>query len=112
MVKINSPLMSIQASGKIGERLVFSKRGSGQQARFQKAQKDVSSADRVIQRSAYSTAVLLWNGLTQEQKNVYIDNARNKHYTGYNLFLMQNIISFSDSFYGVALYGSCLFGSN
>jgi len=111
-MKVQSPLMSMEARGLIGERLVFSKRASGQQARFQLAQKSKNSVSQIAQKNSYSVAVSEWNSLTLLQKQVYIDNAMNKHYTGYNAYLKQNIISLLDSFYGVVLYGGGLYGSN
>jgi uncharacterized protein with NRDE domain len=112
MVKIGGPLMSLEARGKIGERLVFSKRASGQQARFQKAQKDVITSDRTAQRSNYQSAVSAWNALSQAEKDAYIDRAVEKHYTGYNLFISENIKISLDVLYGVAVYGVDLYGSN
>ena len=111
-MKVNGPLMSIEARGLIGERLVFSKRSSGQQARFQLAQKSKNSVLQIDQKNSYSVAVSEWNSLSLLEKQVYIDNARDKHYTGYNAYLKQNIISLLDSFYGVVLYGGGLYGSN
>ena len=111
-MKVQSPLMSLEARGLIGERLVFSKRSSGQQARFQLAQKSKNSVLQIDQKNSYSVAVSEWNSLSLLEKQVYIDNARDKHYTGYNAYLKQNIISLLDSFYGVVLYGGGLYGSN
>jgi hypothetical protein len=87
MVKIGSPLMSMSASGKIGERLVFSKRASGQQARFQKAQKDKITLPRSSKRFLYSLASITWKYLSQVQKDVYIALAKNEKMTGYNYFM-------------------------
>lgn len=86
-MKVKGPLMSINASGKIGERLVFSRRGSGQQARFQKAQKDVSSSDRVTARSNYVSAVSAWNALSDSQKEAYKILAISENISGYNYFI-------------------------
>lgn len=83
--------MSINASGKIGERLVFSKRGSGQQARFQRAQKDVITDDRLAQRVAYSLAVAGWNSLDQTDKDDFNLRAKYLHISGYNLYIRENI---------------------
>ena len=99
MVKITSPLMSMSASGKIGERLVFSQRKSGQQARFQKAQKYKETPKRIASQSDYTKAVSLWNKLTQIQKDVFKERAKNLKITGYNLFVKENILMVEDLFY-------------
>jgi len=106
-MKVLGALMSMEAKGKIGERLVFSKRASGQQARFQKAQKDVLTDARILQRSIYKDAVTAWNFLTLVEKASYIDIAKQYHYTGYNLFISEYILS---SLYGVCFYGVDSFG--
>lgn len=103
MVKITGPLMSVEASGKIGERLVFSKRASGQQARFQKAQKDVVTASRTAQRALYTSAVADWNALSDVEKEVYRLRASNLHMSGYNLF-MSETLSIPDFFADLVAY--------
>ena len=79
--------MSMSASGKIGERLVFSKRASGQQARFQKAQKDKITLPRCTNRFLYSLASITWKYLSQVQKDVYNVQAVSMKITGYNYFM-------------------------
>ena len=83
--------MSNTASGKIGERLVFSQRKSGQQVRFQKAQKDIITSSRTSHRYKYNVAVSSWNNLSALQKDVYNDRADSLKMTGYNLFMKENI---------------------
>lgn len=112
MAKIGGPLFSHTASGLIGERLVFSRRASGQQARFQKAQKDVITDSRTAQRTKYTNSVNAWNALSQAEQDVYIDRAKNKRYTGYNLFLSEFIIIPPTTIYGVAIYGIDKYGQN
>ena len=60
-MKITAPLFSAAAHGTVGEILTFSKRESGQQARFQKKQKDVLTAKRTTQRNKFISAVSRWN---------------------------------------------------
>lgn len=98
-MKVHGPLMSMEARGLIGERLVFSKRSSGQQARFQKAQKDKTTIDRDIQRSLYQTAVNSWNVLSEPEKQVYRDNAKNLHMSGYNLFMRERLDLLFNSYF-------------
>jgi len=68
MAKIIGPLFSNTASGSIGPRLTFSVRKSGQQARFQRAQKDVNSDSQNTQRGRYTSAVSWWKILTAAEK--------------------------------------------
>ncbi|KKK68332.1 hypothetical protein LCGC14_2945110, partial [marine sediment metagenome] len=57
-MKIKGPLQSEKASGMIGPRITFSERKSGQQARFQKSQKDAESAAQIVQRGKFENASL------------------------------------------------------
>lgn len=90
MAKISGPLMSNSASGMIGERLTFSQRASGQQARFQRAQKvDTPSWAQADQQSLYRVAYARWLSLSDAQRLAY-DNeatAKNLKMSGWNLFL-------------------------
>ena len=89
MAKIKGPLMSKEASGSIGENLTFSKRLSGQQARFQRRQ-DLSnpSAAQIIQQTLYSYAVVYWAILSSAEKAVYdnIVEEQNLKMSGWNYF--------------------------
>ncbi len=57
-MKVKGPLQSLEASGMIGPRITFSKRDSGQQARFQKSQKDAETPAQIIQRAKFENASL------------------------------------------------------
>lgn len=87
MAKITGPLMSNSASGKIGERLVFSQRKSGQQVRFQKAQKDKKTFPQLNNRGLYGIASSIWGGFSASEKLVYKNLAKNKNISGYNYFI-------------------------
>jgi len=93
MAKSFGPLLSIEAHGKFGERLTFSKRESGQQVRFQRAQKDFLSAARITQRALYREAVESWRSLTDEQKYEWRVLAIGKHYSGYNLYVQNYLLN-------------------
>jgi len=76
MAKISGPLFSIEARGSFGPRLTFSKRQSGQQVRFQKAQADTITTSRTLQRDFFTDARVAWGSLTVEQQqdwNNFID---------------------------------------
>jgi len=60
-MKIKGPLFSQSVSGTIAQAFTFSNRKSGQQVRFQRKQKDVSTALRIAQRANFLNAVDRWN---------------------------------------------------
>jgi len=114
MVKIKGPLMSERASGIIGERLVFSVRKSGQQARFQKAQKDKVTQKRTDERTKYTQAVNAWNNLDTDIKVALQQTCAKKRMTCYNYFIQQyilgNISVIGFSIYGARDYSYFIFG--
>jgi len=68
MAKITGPLLSISASGSIGPRLTYSKRTSGQQVRYQRAQTDYVNEARATQRGYFQTAVGWWREMTADEQ--------------------------------------------
>jgi len=70
-MKLTGPLFSLEASGSVGPRLTFSKRKSGQQVRFQRAQKDVITPKRTAQRLKFNQGLLLWNSLPDVEKHYW-----------------------------------------
>jgi hypothetical protein len=91
MTKLIAPLGSHSASGSIAGAFTYSNRKSGAQVRFQKKQKDVITEARTEQRELYSSAVAGWNDLTDEEKDVYKNRAKNLQMSGYNLYIKENI---------------------
>jgi len=87
MPKVKGPLFSLRASGKIGERLIFSERKTGHQARFQRKQKDRKSFEQFRNREVYFDAVGLWRKLSEEEKNYWRRQAVGRSLTGFNLFV-------------------------
>ena len=79
--------MSLTASGLVGERLVFSLRKTGQQARIQKSNTDLNSFSQNRNRDVYRDAVAEWNLLTTAEKNDWKALAAGQNLTGYNLFM-------------------------
>jgi len=114
MAKINGPLMSESASGLIGERLVFSVRKSGQQARFQRAQKDRITQKRTDERTKYKEAVEAWNILDTDIKETLQQTCAKKKMTCYNYFIQQyilgNISNIGFSIYGARNYSYFIYG--
>jgi len=109
-MKIKGPMHSDSASGLFGQRIVFSRRASGQQARLQRAQKDVSSSARTQQRLLYNMGVSLWNDLTDYEKSLFVSDSM----SGYNLFMKEYLLSPFDSnilsIYGQRIYGHLIYG--
>lgn len=116
MAKIGGPLMSDAASGHIGERLVFSRRASGQQVRFQRPQKDIVTLDRIVSRANYSAAVVAWNNLDGIMKEIWSNFSVGRGFTGYNLFVKMYLtgeIADSDSaVFGFRNYGLFIYGKS
>jgi len=114
MARIEGPLLSQDARGKIAERLVFSLRASGQQVRFQKKQKDVISEARTNQRSIYLEAVNSWNILTASEKLEWKVQAKKLHFSGYNLFMQSYLSNYvftrAKAYFGIAIFGNTIYG--
>ena len=73
MAKISGPLMSASAHGKVGPRLTFSKRASGQQARIQGKNHDANSTSQQTQRALFLGARDKWLLLSTAQKTLWKD---------------------------------------
>lgn len=71
MAKLIGPIHSDSASGSIGESLTYSQRKSGAQVRYQRKQKDVTTAKRTAQRFKFNQGLLLWNSLSDVEKNYW-----------------------------------------
>jgi len=115
MAKVKGPLLSINASGKIGERLTFSLRNSGQQVRFQRKQRDIITSSRTAQRTIYTAGILAWNNLTSGEKLTYVSLAYKMYMSGFNYFMQLYLtgqIGVQDSaIYGVGIYGTAIYGT-
>ncbi len=101
-MKIKGPLMSEEARGTIAGNLTFSKRKSGQQARFQKKQSDANSPSQQIQRSSFLNAsfgcrfmefgvAVFGISFFGVDEDYYNDKAKGKQMSGYNLCIKENI---------------------
>jgi len=76
MVKIKGPLFSLEARGSVARVLTFSRRSSGQQARFQSFPTDFESTGRKTQRDAFRLAIELWNYLPTAEKDYWREAAQ------------------------------------
>ncbi len=68
MVKLSGPLFSLEAHGSLGPRLTFSQRKNVSQVRFQRAQKDVITPARTLQRGYFQMAVSWWHELSEQEQ--------------------------------------------
>ena len=95
-MKITGPLQSERASGTVADVLTFSHKRTGQQARFQKKQKDANTSSQGVQRAKFlnaSTAcrfmeygvAIFGASLYGPDKSFYDEKAEKKEMTGYNL---------------------------
>ena len=103
-MKVEGPLLSERASGTISDVLTFSNRKTGQQARFQKKQKDVLTTPRLEQRSKFLNASLACRffdygvaiygiALYGNEPEIYTSKAKNKHMTKYNACIKDYLLS-------------------
>ena len=68
MAKLKGPLLSANAHGSIAKRITYSKRNTGNQVRFQHANKDTNSADQQTQRGLFLEAIGKWHELTSDEQ--------------------------------------------
>ena len=73
MAKLKGPLLSTGAHGSIAKRITFSGRTSGNQVRFQRANKDAQSTGQQTQRSLFLEARDKWLVLTADEKELWND---------------------------------------
>lgn len=104
MAKVTLPLLSESAQGSVGGVLTFSVRGSGQQVRYQRKQKNLPSADQVVARAVYADACLAWYlmeyGVAQYGEAQYGDSqdfnnalAEGEAMSGFNIFVQDYILA-------------------
>jgi len=104
MAKTTLPLMSESAQGTIGGVLTFSVRGSGQQVRYQRKQKNAPSAGQLVARGVYADACLAWKALefgTIQFGDFYFGDseefnnglAEGEGMSGFNIFVQDYILA-------------------
>ena len=77
MVKLAGPLFSESARGSLGPRLTFSERKKVKQVRFQRAQKDVLTLARTLQRARFKMAFSWWHELTPTEQAEWHEEGNN-----------------------------------
>jgi len=73
MAKITAPLLSVTARGSIRPRLTYSQRTSGAQVRIQRKQADKKTLTQVAQRLKFSTSILWWHLMTDDEQILFND---------------------------------------
>lgn len=91
MAKVKGGLFSLEAKGSIGNALNYQMPPGGGIVRLKSKSGGQPSAAQLARRAAYKSLVASWQALTQTQKQVYKDSAKNMGITGWNLYLKQNL---------------------
>ncbi len=89
MVKLNSPLFSFSARRRLGDDVVFQRRGHLNIASVPQAHPDAKSPGQLSWRTMFQKVVSLWHALSPSEKEAWESSARQKHMTGYAWFLSQ-----------------------
>jgi len=101
-MKIKGPLFSQEARGTFGNVLTFSKRKTGQMARYQKKQRDVLTISRTQQRQRFKNAstgcrffeygeAIYAVSLYGNEKSLYLEKAKKQGLTCYNVCIKEYI---------------------
>jgi len=113
MVRLNSPLFSQSASKQLGKILVYkTKGGRGFLTKYSKpssVRKTEPSLLQLEKRTIYGEATEYWRSLSNSQKNVYNETAKEKHYSGFNLFIKE-WFELHPSLNTYAYYGTRIYG--
>jgi hypothetical protein len=101
-MKVIGPLLSQEAKGTIGDVITFSKRKTGQMARYQRKQRDVLTISRTEQRQKFQNASLgcrfleygeaiFGVALFGNEKSLYLEEAKRQGLTPYNVCIKEYI---------------------
>lgn len=111
--KVSGPLFSSDARGNIGHGLTYSKTFGGNVAKLTPKVQDLPSDKQKEIREIYKAGKDVWKGMTDEEKQPYIDMANGKPRTGFNMFMAEyldeHLIKGERGLYGTALYGVHLY---
>ncbi len=89
MVKLKSPLFSLSAQRRLGDDIVFQRRGRENLAGARQSHPDAKSAGQLSWRTMFQKVVALWHALSPSDKLDWEALARRQHMTGYAWFLSQ-----------------------
>jgi len=95
MVRLHGPLFSQSASKQLGKAIVFkTKGGKAFLTQYSKPSSRRKTAPSLLQeqkRALYGEATGDWKALSDNQKSVYNENAKGKEYSGFNLFIKEQM---------------------
>lgn len=91
MARVKAPLFSLDASGQVGQSIVFSKWKGQNYVRQQFTPQNPNTAGQVTQRGYFSTSVTGWQALTAPQKQAWEDAAAGTGISGFNLYMRRSI---------------------
>jgi len=89
MAKLNNPLVSLSAWGRIARDYAVRRHGGGHVLELRTPPKDAKTSAQLAWRTMYQLAVSLWAGLSGTEKEAWETNARPYHMTGFNYFMSQ-----------------------
>lgn len=90
MVKVSAPMMSLDASGKLGGTLVFSKWKGRNYVRSLVKPANPKSGGQVGVRAMFKFLAQIWNGLTDANKATWQDRADDLVASTFNAFMSYN----------------------
>ncbi|MDZ7721674.1 MAG: hypothetical protein U5R06_02310 [candidate division KSB1 bacterium] len=91
MAKVTAPLFSLDASGTIGKAFTFSKWKGRNYVRTRVSPYNPKSTGQTTQRTAFSSAVTVWQGMSSGEKDNWNARARGLGLvmSGYNFYVQQ-----------------------
>lgn len=113
MPKLTGPLFSNDARGNVGGVITYSKTFGGNVAKLTPKVKELPSDLQKAYRGVYKAGKDAWKALSEEQKAVYIELAKGKPRTGFNMFMSEYLLDHSGipflGLYGTGIYGVSLY---
>ncbi len=89
MAKLKAPLFSFSARRRLGDDVVFQRRGRVNIAGARQTHPDARSAGQLSWRHMFQKVVALWHALSLAEQAAWESAARSKHMSGYAWFVSQ-----------------------
>lgn len=96
MVKLKAPMMSLDASGKLGNAVVFSKWKGRNYARSLVTPANPQSGPQTGMRAMLKFLSQVWDGLSDANKATYLEEANAKAISTFNAFMSFNLKRWRD----------------